>query len=126
MSTLGSLLQQLAALKAKVDEDQVAVLLSSIKHINEVLIVLIVGQDIGYDDMVAILIDWERKLIEKVGVSLELEKAFFSQNKSKNKGKPSKCSYCKKIGQTKTQCVKTAANEHFHVMYLILELGPKI
>lgn len=94
-------MQQLTALNETVgNDDQVAVLLSSLEDItkySDILVVLRVGWNMGYEDMVAILLNEDRHLSDKGAT--DLEKVLFSKGKFKNK--TLKCNYCKKLGYTK-------------------------
>lgn len=104
LSNLRSILQQLAALKAQVDEDDMkAVLLSNIEDIprfSKALTVLRVAREMSYEEMIAILIDEDRRLREQVATGIEAKTAFIS--KTKGKGRPFKCTFCnKKLGHTK-------------------------
>lgn len=124
LSNLGSILQQLSAIRAIVeDDDQVAVLLSSIEDISkysEILAVLRVSRNMSFEDMVAHLIDEDRRLTEKAESSFEPDKAFFLKNKPKKKGKPLKCNYCQKLGHTEDRCfkkmAKVQAKEHANLV----------
>lgn len=113
LSTLGSIIQQLTALKAPPDDDDMkAVLLTSLEDVNkfsETLGVLRVAREMSFDEMVAILIDEDRRQ-EDLPTSHSFDKAFYGKDKGKGRtGKSVRCTYCKKLGHTENRCFKKMA-----------------
>lgn len=83
LNVIGSLLHQLTGLNAHIDEDNMKVVLfSSLEEIQKykgVISSLRVSHEMTCDNMVAILIDEDRKLQDEATTSLDLEKSFFSK-----------------------------------------------
>lgn len=112
LSNIGSLLHQLTALNAHIDEDdKKAVLFSSTEEIQKykgVISSLRVTREMAYDSMVAILIDEDRRLQDEAATEIDLEKSFYSKTNIQKgkKGKTMKCTYCQKLGHTEERCFK--------------------
>lgn len=113
INSLGILIQQLTALKSPPDDDvKKAVLLHSLEDNGsyaESLGVLRIARDMKYEEMVAVLMDTERRQ----QLLIYDEKAMFSKGKpsktysSKPPPKsPLKCTYCKSLGHTANRCFK--------------------
>lgn len=115
LSTLGSILQQLEALQANVDEDDKKdVLLTSIEEISrfsQVLPILRVARDHSFEEMIAILIDEDRRLNDRKDTTMKGDHDFHSKFKPRKNGKPVRCNFCKKLGHTEDKCYKKMAKE---------------
>lgn len=112
LNHMESLITQLAALKAPVgDDDQVAVLLTSIEEIpkyREIIPALRVAS-MSYHDMVAMLLDHERRHIDTPDANALFSKGRFP--KGKGNFKPFKCTYCGKLGHTEDRCFQKLAKQ---------------
>ena len=110
LSSLGSLIHQLEAVRTHVDENyKKAVLLTSTKgisHYSEILHVMHVAREVTYDRMTAILIDEDRCIKELEDSTVPTSHAFLSKFKGKQTSKPPKCNSCKKLGHTEDKCYK--------------------
>lgn len=87
-STLGSIIQQLTALKAPPDDHDIkAVLLTSLEDVNKfskTLGVLRVAREMSFDEMAAILIDEDRRQGDQP-TALSFDKVFYGKRQRKNR-----------------------------------------
>ena len=113
LNAMSILIQQLSALKSPSDDnDKKAVLLNSLEDHNdytEVLGQLCTAREMRYEEMVAHLLDNERRRLQTSHIEDKILLARVRTNKpssSRTSTSTLQCTYCKKTGHTANRCYK--------------------
>lgn len=113
LNAMSILIQQLSALKSPSDDnDKKAVLLNSLEDHNDytkVLGQLRTAREMRYEEMVAHLLDNERRRLQTSHIEDKILLARVRTNKpssSRTSTLTLQCTYCKKIGHTANRCYK--------------------